>query len=181
MHICCAPCLIYPFKKLIDSGFKIKGFYYNPNIYPYLEYAKRKGALEILNKDLQFKIEYAEYQQDEFFQAISSKENTPERCLICWSLRLQKTAKYAKENGFKTISTTLLVSPYQDHDALKKIGERVAKEAGLDFYYEDFRPGFKQAQLEAKAKGIYRQKYCGCNYSEIEQCKRLEKQENHLR
>jgi len=165
LHICCAPCLIYPFKKLKERGFKISGFYYNSNIYPCQEYKRRKEALESLNKDLQLNIRYPEYQQNDFFQLVSSKENTTERCVICWSLRLVKTAKHALENGFKIFSTTLLVSPYQKHDLLKQVGEKIAKETGLDFYYEDFRPGFKQAQEEAKIKGIYRQKYCGCKFS----------------
>lgn len=172
LHICCAPCLIYPFKRLKKRGFKIKGFYYNPNIYPSQEYKRRKEALELLNNDLRLQIGYPEYHQDDFFQAISSKESTPERCVICWSLRLQKTAEYAKKNGFLIFSTTLLVSPYQNHELLKQVGEKIAKVTGLEFYYEDFRPGFKQAQVEAKIKGIYRQKYCGCSYSEIKQCKK---------
>ncbi|MCM8763175.1 MAG: epoxyqueuosine reductase QueH, partial [Candidatus Omnitrophica bacterium] len=78
------------------------------------------------------------------------------------------TAQQAKEGGFKYFSTTLLVSPYQDHNLLKKIGEDVAKEVGIEFYYEDFRPGFRQAHNRAKEQGIYCQKYCGCIYSEIE-------------
>jgi len=165
LHICCAPCLIYPFKRLKDKGFKISGFYYNPNIYPAQEYNRRKEALVSLSKDLEFSVDYPKYQQADFSQAVNFKENIPERCTICWSLRLQRTAEYAKENGFTTISTTLLVSPYQDHESLKQLGSKIAKEAGLDFYYEDFRCGFKQAQIEAKNKGIYRQKYCGCKYS----------------
>jgi len=165
LHICCAPCLIYPFKRLKDNGFKISGFYYNPNIYPEEEYSRRKEALVSLSRDLELRMDYPEYQQSDFFQAVSSKENIPERCIICWSLRLRKTAEYAKKNRFLTFSTTLLVSPYQDHKLIKQLGIKIAKETGLDFYYEDFRFGFKEAQIEAKIKGIYRQKYCGCKYS----------------
>lgn len=165
LHICCAPCLIYPFKRLSDRGFKISGFYYNPNIYPSEEYLRRKEALEFLNKDLQFNIEYSKYQQSDFFPAVSSEVNAAERCLGCWSLRLRRTASQAKKKGFKAFSTTLLVSPYQNHELLKKLGDQIGRKTGVDFYYEDFRPGFKQAQLEAKSRGIYRQKYCGCSYS----------------
>ena len=165
LHICCAPCLIYPFGRLKNQGFKIKGFYYNPNIYPLEEYSRRKEALEFLSKDFQLDVEYPEYKQADFFQAIEHQEDAPERCRICWSLRLRKTALAAKENGFKVFSTTLLASPYQDHLSLKQLAEQIAKEENLDFYYEDFRTGFKQAQIEAKNKGIYRQKYCGCKFS----------------
>ncbi len=158
LHICCAPCLIYPFKRLKDKGFKISGFNYNPNIYPEAEYNRRKEALVSLSRDLELSVNYSEYLQSDFVQA-------PGRCIICWSLRLKKTAEYAKENRFSTFSTTLLVSPYQDHELIKQLGSKIAKETGIDFYYEDFRVGFKEAQREAKIKGIYRQKYCGCKYS----------------
>jgi epoxyqueuosine reductase len=165
LHICCAPCLIYPFSRLKDKGFKISGFYYNPNIYPLNEYNRRKEALEILNKDLQLEVEYPDYRQSDFFQAINTQEQAPERCAICWRLRLQRTANKAKENGLTAFSTTLLVSPYQDHEQLKQLGMQIAQETGVNFYYEDFRCGFKQAQIEAKNRGIYRQKYCGCRFS----------------
>jgi len=114
---------------------------------------------------------YPEYDPAEFFRAINLKETNPGRCAICWSLRLKKTAQAAKEKGYNYFSTTLLVSPYQDQELLKKIGEDIAKEEGLNFYYEDFRQGFKKAHDEAKAKGIYCQKYCGCIYGELEQCR----------
>jgi len=157
--------LIYPFSRLKGREFNIKGFYYNPNLYPSEEYGRRKESLEVLSKDLQLEIESPEYQESDFSRAINAKENTPERCVICWSLRLQKTAKHAKENGIPFFSTTLLVSPYQNHQRLKQLGEKIAKETGVDFYYEDFRVGFRQAYKEAKAKGLYLQKYCGCKYS----------------
>lgn len=165
LHICCGPCLIYPFSRLKDQGFKISGFYYNPNIYPVSEYHRRVEALKVLSKEFSLDIEYPEHKESDFFQAINTQENLPQRCVICWTLRLQKTAQKAKESGFTVFSTTLLVSPYQDHQLLKQLGHQIGQKAGLDFYYEDFRPGFKQAQIEAKNKGIYRQKYCGCEYS----------------
>lgn len=165
LHICCAPCSIYPFSRLINKGFEIKGFYYNPNIYPADEYSKRKDALGVLSKDLELDVDYPQYQQDDFFQAIAGKEDVPDRCLICCSLRLRKTAKKAKEESIRAFSTTLLVSPYQNHERLKEIGAGIAKESGIDFYYEDFRVGFKEAYKEAKNRGFYLQKYCGCKYS----------------
>jgi len=164
LHICCGPCLIYPFSRL-KKKFKISGFYYNPNIYPFEEYNRRKEALEVLKENLKFDVQYPEYQQSDYFQAIIDNENSQKRCLICFNLRLKKTAKFAKDNGFKIFSTTLLVSPYQNHQLLRECGNQVAKEAGLDFYYEDFRVGFKEGEIEAKAMRIYRQKYCGCKFS----------------
>lgn len=174
LHICCGPCLIYPFSRLKARGFDIKGFYYNPNLYPSEEYSRRKEALEVLSRDLELKVESPQYRQSDFSRAVNAHENTPERCVICWSLRLQKTAKHARENAIPFFSTTLLVSPYQDHRLLKQLGGKIAKETGVDFYYEDFRVGFRQAYKEARTKGLYLQKYCGCKYSI-----KNEKQENY--
>ncbi len=165
LHICCGPCLIYPFNRLKDQGFKISGFYYNPNLYPVSEYRRRIEALKVLSQEFSLVVEYPEHQESDFFQAINTSELLTQRCASCWSLRLRKTAWQAKKNGFAAFSTTLLVSPYQNHELLKQLGHQIGQETGVDFYYEDFRPGFKQAQIEAKHKGIYRQKYCGCKYS----------------
>ena len=89
------------------------------------------------------------------------------RCVkYCYRVRLEQTAKYAKENGYDTFSTTLLISPYQNHEALKKIGEEMAEKYGLTFLYRDFRSGFKEGQTEARELGLYMQKYCGCVFSE---------------
>ena len=165
LHICCGPCAIYPITWLKNKKFKVKGFYYNPNIYPVQEYSRRKDALGIVSAYLKFEYVCPEYQPEDYFFAISSKECLPDRCAVCFSLRLKKAAQHALDYGFKIFSTTLLASPYQDHALLKVIGRKVAKDVGLDFYYEDFRLGFKQAQNEARDKGIYRQKYCGCKFS----------------
>lgn len=175
LHICCGPCLIYPWRRLKDQGFKIHGFYYNPNISPVSEYYRRVEALGVLSQEFLLAVEYPEHKESDFIQAVNAPGALSQRCVICWSLRLQKTALQAKRYGFTAFSTTLLVSPYQNHELLKQLGHRIGQETGIDFYYEDFRPGFKQAQLEAKNKGIYRQKYCGCSYSEAEQCKKSEK------
>ena len=165
LHICCGPCLIYPFRRLKDQGFKISGFYYNPNIYPVSEYQRRVEGLKVLSQEFSLDVEYPEHKESDFFQAINTLEALPQRCASCWLLRLQKTARQAKQGGFAAFSTTLLASPYQDHGWLKQLGYQIGQETGIDFYYEDFRLGFKQAQIEAKNKGIYRQKYCGCKYS----------------
>jgi len=172
LHTCCAPCLIYPVQSLQDKGFKVKAFYYNPNIHPFGEYNKRKEALEALSKELQVELDCPEYGPSEFFQAINTKEERPGRCALCWFLRLSRTAKQAKEEGFDAFTSTLLVSPYQDQEMLKELGNKAAREAGIEFFYEDFRPGFRKAHEQAKSKGIYCQRYCGCIYSEIERCKK---------
>ena len=169
LHVCCAPCLIYPLEVLQEEGFSVSGFFYNPNIQPLSEYKSRKQAIADLAVGIE--VDFPQYLPQEFFQAVNAKENSPGRCAICWELRLRKTAKASKEKGCTHFTTTLLVSPYQDQELLKSIGSRVANDEGVEFCYRDFRPGFRKAHDEAKALGIYCQKYCGCLYSEIERSK----------
>jgi len=164
LHICCAPCLIYPLERLREEKFEVTGFFYNPNIHPFAEYQNRRQAVENFIKANNIEVIYPQYNPAEFFQAVNLKE-TNGRCSICWSLRLKVTAKAAKEKGFTYFSTTLLVSPYQDQGLLKEIGSSIAKAEGVDFYYQDFRPGFRKAHDIARSQNIYCQKYCGCIYS----------------
>lgn len=174
LHICCAPCSIFPIKELKSKGHRIAGYFYNPNIHPYSEYLKRLSEVDKYSKEAGVNVIKGACDIERFFQYIAHNEDRRNRCPMCWWIRLEAAAKFAKENGFEAFTTTLLGSPYQDHDALRQIGEDVAKKIGLKFYYEDFRTGFKEAQETAKAKGIYRQNYCGCLFSEKE---RLEAKE----
>jgi predicted adenine nucleotide alpha hydrolase (AANH) superfamily ATPase len=91
-----------------------------------------------------------------------------ERCLYCYSVRLEATAQEAKKEGFDGFSTTLLQSTHQNHTLIRETGERIAYELGIPFYYEDFRKGWKKGVDVSKAMGLYRQQYCGCIYSEKE-------------
>jgi len=176
LHTCCAPCLIYPLENMRkQKTIDVAGFFYNPNIYPLVEYQKRRQAVVNLSGENNLEVIYQEYIPSEFLAAVEAKKDTPERCVICWNLRLRKTAQIAKEKWFDAFSTTLLVSPYQDHELLKKIGTDISQETGVYFYYEDFRPGFRKAHEQAKAKGMYCQNYCGCMYSQMEQCKKPQK------
>jgi len=171
LHCCCAPCSIYPFKELFKEN-QVSGFYFNPNIHPYQEFTKRREALEEFSRQTGFDVIFPSYEPSEFFRAISYNEHKEARCGICWHMRLKRTADFAKENGFDTFTTTLLISPYQDQLVIKEMGESIAKETGVDFYYQDFREGFRASQNEARDKNLYRQKYCGCIYSEMERFKK---------
>jgi hypothetical protein len=91
-----------------------------------------------------------------------------ERCQYCYSVRLEATACEARKGSFDGFSTTLLQSTHQNHDLIKETGDRVAKEIGIPFYYEDFRQGWRRGMEVSKAMGLYRQQYCGCIYSEKE-------------
>ena len=90
------------------------------------------------------------------------------RCAFCYKIRLIKTANFAKEQNFDGFTTTLLISPYQKHELIKEIGEKIGADLGINFFYSDFRPGFYEGKNEARNLGLYSQKYCGCIFSEKE-------------
>ncbi|MFA4843060.1 MAG: epoxyqueuosine reductase QueH, partial [Candidatus Omnitrophota bacterium] len=129
LHICCGPCALYPLKELLCNKFdRITGFFYNPNIHPPSEYKKRKDAVNDVASKIGLEVIAPLYKMEEYFRKVLLKEESPQRCSLCWELRLSKTADFAKHNGFDAWTTTLLISPYQNHDEIKKIGEKIAKE-----------------------------------------------------
>jgi len=168
VHSCCSNCAIYPFEFLKDKGFKITLYWYNPNIHPYTEYMMRLDSLKKLEKMWNLSVIYDDDYREfyKFIRMVSGKEK--ERCLICYKMRLEKTANKAKEIGIENFTTTLLVSPYQKFDKIIEIGKEVGETLGLNFYGEDFRKGFSKAMQLAKVLELYRQRYCGCIYSEAE-------------
>jgi len=173
LHTCCAPCLIYPCDFLKEQGYEVEGFFYNPNIQPLSEYENRKKAVEDYSKSKNIFVHFQDkYRPEEFFRAIVNNEKSPKRCHLCWQLRLKKTAQFAKDKGMASFSTTLLVSPYQDIEKIKQIGEDISKDSGVKFVFADFRSGFRDAHKEAKETGLYCQKYCGCVFSERERNER---------
>lgn len=173
LHACCAPCSVYCIDSLREEGIEPTIYWYNPNIHPYMEYKIRRDTLKEYTTQIGVKAVFEEnYGLREFTKkVIQDLEN---RCVqYCYAIRLEKTAQYAKENGYDAFSTTLLISPYQNHEALKEIGERFAKQYGLSFIDRDFRVGFRQGQQKARELGLYMQKYCGCIFSEEERyCKK---------
>ena len=167
LHICCAPCSIHPYRELKSTDTdSISGFFYNPNIHPFTEYQERKKALEDYSRKTGFPVVFHKYDVENFFREVSGNEALLTRCRICWRMRLEETANFAKNNGFDGFSTTLLVSPYQDQEEIKRLGMDVSKRCGVNFLYKDFRSGFRSSQQEARQKGLYCQKYCGCIFSE---------------
>lgn len=175
LHICCAPCAVAPVEELRKEGHKVEGFFYNPNIHPYSEYLKRKVEVERYSKEVGLTVHYSDYDIEDYFQHIVYNEALKNRCPVCWWLRLEKTAKFAKPNGFDSFTTTLLASPYQDQDVIKEISLDMAKRLELDFYYKDFRPYFREAHAKARSKGMYCQNYCGCVFSERERIEGTQK------
>ena len=166
LHTCCAPCSVYCIKSLRQEEIEPTVYWFNPNIHPYMEYKARRDTLKEYTKSIGVQAIFDEnYGLREFCKnVINDLEN---RCVkYCYRIRLEQTAKFAKENGYDTFSTTLLISPYQNHEALKQIGEEMAQKYGLTFLYRDFRTGFREGQNEARELGLYMQKYCGCVFSE---------------
>lgn len=168
LHTCCAPCLIYPLKEIRKENLDVDLFYYNPNIHPIYEYIRRRdtllsyvdrNSLKVIlpdPEDLQFLSERTEAED------IWKSYPADDRCAMCYRTRFAKTAEYASNNGYDAFSTTLLVSIYQNHELIVKICDDLSKAYNIDFYYRDYRPGFREGQKEARDLGIYRQKYCGC-------------------
>ena len=169
LHMCCAPCAVYPISVLQDEGAIVHGLFYNPNIHPVDEYKKRRETVEEYSAIKSLPVDYVEgYMQDEWERFGGSDG---QRCNMCYSLRLDRAAAYAREKGFDAYTTSLLVSPYQKHDLIRELGERFGKKHGVEFYYRDFRPGFRKGQQQARDMGLYRQKFCGCIISYKERSK----------
>ena len=189
MHICCAPCAVYPLTDIKQKGIDVTGLWFNPNIHPYTEYKNRLEAvkrLEILcnTEDTNppipplvkggkggFKVEYIdEYGLKEYLRNVVGSEDN--RCEYCYSVRLEETAKKAKEMKADAFTTSLLVSPYQKFGMIMDIGREMQEKYSVEFYGEDFRIGFNEGRRMSKEMGLYRQKYCGCIYSEMERYRR---------
>ena len=145
----------------------VTGFWYNPNIHPFTEYRARRNCLREYMESLGLPlVEKNDYALRPFIRAVA--DDIENRCEKCYEMRLFEAAKKAKEGGFDNFTSTLFVSPYQDHELMKAVAERAANAYDIDFLYRDFRPEFKAGQEKARALGFYMQKYCGCVFSEEE-------------
>lgn len=160
LHMCCGPCSTYPVQELLKEGYELQGFFYNPNIHPIEEHVKRRENVEKFSGIANIPVLYNEEFRQTEWEAMAPMGDA--RCHRCYSLRMEKTAKYASENGYDSFTTTLLVSPYQKHELIRELGEFYAAQYGVTFIYRDFRQGFRQGQQMAREMGLYRQKYCGC-------------------
>jgi len=167
MHICCANCCSFPVRTLLSKGIDIKGLWFNPNIHPYMEYQMRLDSVQKLEKSWNLHVEYIDdYGLKDFLRAVVNRED--DRCGYCYSIRLEQTAMTAKKMGLDGFTTSLLVSPYQKFDMIIQTGTMMGKRYGIPFYAEDFRSGRREGVRISTELGLYRQKYCGCVYSEME-------------
>jgi hypothetical protein len=169
LHICCAPCSTASINALREEGLGLTGAFYNPNIHPFSEHERRREALLTYAADTGLQlIGDPEYDVKVWLSIVRGEEEKGRRCRLCIGQRMEQTARLAADSGFKVFSTTLLISPYQDHDIIREAGSRAATAAGIEFLYRDLRPHYRQSIDISRAAGIYRQNYCGCIFSEEE-------------
>ena len=173
LHSCCAPCSSYVIERL-SNYFDITILYYNPNISPFSEYDKRKKEqIRLINtmKTIHpVKIMDCDYDNDIYESKIKGLENEPERgkrCSVCFKLRLEKTAKLAKDNNFDYFCTTLTVSPYKNSNLINAIGKELEDIYDITYLASDFKKknGYKRSIELSAEYNLYRQNYCGCKYS----------------
>ena len=165
LHVCCAPCAIYPLRELRAGGATVTGFWFNHNIHPYQEYQRRLDAVRQLAGQAELPMLYRdEYLLDEFLAAVAA--DPAARCPYCYASRLELAARTAAEQGFTAFTSTLLYSRYQNHEQIRRSGEELAERYGIRFHYADYRTGWQEGIRLSKDAGTYRQQYCGCIYSE---------------
>ena len=164
LHVCCAPCSSSVLPRL--EGFSVRPYFYNPNIDTLNEYDKRAaqfdklGATPIVEK----------YDHGEFLSAVCGLENEPEggsRCRACIAMRLEKAAAKAREEGADWFCSTLSVSPHKDAEYINCVGNELEKKYGVKFLPNDFKKenGFLESVRLSKKADLYRQNYCGCEFS----------------
>ncbi len=171
MHICCANCALYPLKTLMDRGITVHGLWFNPNIHPLTEYRARLEATRELERLWNLDITYEDrYGLKEFIRGVVYDEAN--RCSYCYRVRLEETAKKARELGMDGFTTSLLVSPYQKSDLIIETGREMQERYDIEFLDEDFSRGWNEGRKLSRELGFYRQKYCGCIYSEEERYKK---------
>lgn len=173
LHSCCAPCSSYTLEYL-SRYFSITVFYFNPNISPKAEFDKRfaeqKRLIEALPSENKISLICGDYNYDEFLNIARGYESVPEggeRCFRCYRMRLEKTAKLAKQNGFDYFCTTLSISPLKNSQKINEIGFDVAEKYGVKWLPSDFkkREGYKRSIELSREYDLYRQNFCGCVFS----------------
>ncbi|MBQ7714477.1 MAG: epoxyqueuosine reductase QueH [Clostridia bacterium] len=172
LHSCCAPCSSYCLEYLSDY-FSITVLYYNPNIEDE-EFERRYNEQIRLVSELKtehpVRVVKGEHDTGVYYELVAGHEDDPEggeRCRLCFELRLEEAAKYAKENGFDYFTTTLSISPLKNAELLNSIGREMSERYGVEYLYSDFKKknGYLRSIELSNEYSLYRQDYCGCIYS----------------
>lgn len=169
LHICCAPCSTASIERLKDK-YDITGIFFNPNIYPEKEYLKRLNETRKYCKKLGIELVETEYDYEDWLEQIKGLEKEPEgggRCLRCYEIRLREVVRVADKKNFDCFTTTLTISPYKNFEEIKEIGNKLGEEFGIKFLDIDFKKkdGFRKSIELSKEHNLYRQHYCGCEFS----------------
>ncbi len=169
LHICCAPCSTATVEAWRLQGADITGTFFNPNIHPFSEHRRRYDTLLAYASKIGLPLAGEPlYDVAEWLRSVAGKERKGERCRICIGQRLRHTAGLAAAGGFEAFSTSLLVSPWQEHEIIIEEGEAAAAAEAVEFAYRDLRPSYRRSVEMSREAELYRQKYCGCIYSEHE-------------
>ena len=167
VHICCGICAGYSLARLKADGFKVMGFFYNPNIQPEEEYFKRLDVAARSSNISHYELIVGSYDLESWSAAVEGLEHEPEggrRCSICYKVRLQRTFLKAQELGISHIASTLSISPHKNTQEINRIGKEIAGDSFLEY---DFKKddGFKTTMAFSKFHALERQNYCGCIFS----------------
>ncbi len=182
LHICCAPCATWVFETL-KREFDVTGFFYDPNIHPREEYDRRRWEMHRLAQEVGLAVIDGEYAVEKWHDAVRGHEDDPEggrRCELCYDHRLERAAAYAAKHGFEWLATTMTISPHKRADVINPIGAHVCAKYGLQFLEADFKKqaGFEHSLRLSKEHGLYRQDYCGCEFSRRERDARTTRARN---
>lgn len=172
LHTCCAPCSSAIIECLLKNGVRPVIYYCNPNIYPLEEYLVRKDECTRYARALGLEIVDDDYDHESWLKTVKGLESEPERggrCLKCFKLRLLRTAEYARDNGFKIITTTLASSRWKSLEQINEAGQWACSQVPEVVWWDrNWRKGgLQERRLQIiKEYDFYNQQYCGCEYSQ---------------
>jgi predicted adenine nucleotide alpha hydrolase (AANH) superfamily ATPase len=169
LHVCCGPCATHVIE-LLSQQYQVTAFFYNPNIWPEKEYDKRLTTLQKYCEIKNIEVIAGGYEHALWLQkAIPYKDDREggRRCELCYTVRLEETALTAKQHGIKLFTTTLSISPHKNVAVINRAGYESGQKHGVIFLAEDFKKkdGFKKSSELSTRYGLYRQNYCGCEFS----------------
>jgi predicted adenine nucleotide alpha hydrolase (AANH) superfamily ATPase len=181
LHACCAPCSPYVLQTL-TRDYNVTVYFYDPNIHPYTEYQRRFEELKKYLETLEIPLVEGEYDVRRWFDECREYRHEPERgarCEVCFSMRMDVTARYASEHGFPYFGMMMTVSPQKDAEVLNRVGTRSGEKYDVLYYPSNFKKkeGWKKSVEMSRELGFYRQDYCGCIYSLQERKKILQERE----
>ncbi|MCF7820407.1 MAG: epoxyqueuosine reductase QueH [Candidatus Pacebacteria bacterium] len=170
LHICCAGCGVYVASEILNQKYQVIFFYYNPNIYSFKEYRKRLKEVNKVGREFNLKVIASSYDHQSWLEKIKGYEREPEkgkRCHICYRDRLKETAREAKKRNIKYFTSTLTMSTHKDANLINKMGDEVAKDFGLEYKGDNFKKahGCQRSASLSKKLNLYRQDFCGCEFS----------------